>query len=576
MTTGAGVRLTGFPPASGFTDTDLLFMTQSGVTVKGTVAQLRTALVANRSVETFVSGTNFTPGTTTSLTLAGSYGSINAIDVYFDGVPQLDCTLSGKTLTFNPVIPSGTQQVVVKGANAGSIGTPSDGAVDDSKLAPGSKTYNRANGMLAVVDFPMVSVSVQDDTSAVQAAFNLALHTGRPVQLPFDRDVYITRPIDLKPMAPPSTYSGQVGIHTARANAILLQGQGGRAIKAAPNFSGQYMLQLIFDSTNNWIAPMWSGMQDFILDGSGVVDTALISNYCMNVQLRRMRATGVNTAFQWIGYGVAEIDRCQAFAGTCIDMSQGGGDSFIQNCDFYPTANGVLIGPSGGDLSLRDTVFTRQDADFPSSSQPIAVASTITATEFRDIRVRNCEFAGMLYGVSLSGSGGQTVKRVVIEGCHTTPSAGGALWTGSLALIKNAQEIDISGNFVGYPGNPPTNGTPLAGVGLVNCNNVGIRGNQFSYLTAPAVIATSCSGLNINDNRLNNVAMTDGTWTALYLQNVTNSTVSINTAQKTQPTAGQVFITELGTSTGNKGVGNNATGFTTFASLAPGSTSTYS
>jgi hypothetical protein len=531
------------------------------------------------TTDTFVAGTDFTPGTATSVTLSRTYGTTANLFVFFDAAfqgPDQIASLVGNVLTFTAPIPVGVQNVYVKGGTTLSIDIPPLQSIIDSMLAAGTKVKNRADLILDVRDFPMLGGSYQDDTTAVEDAFNLALQTGRPVQLPFDRDVYITRPIELRPQSAPSTYTGQVGIHTSRANAILLRGQGGRAIKAAPNFVGDHMLQLIFNSDHAWIAPQWSGMEDFILDGGGIVDTALISNYCMNVQMRRMRVTGTGNGFKWIGYGVASIDRCMFFVGTALDFSQGGGDSFIENCDFYPTYRGVVIGPSGANFSLRDCVFTRQDADFPVGSAPIAIASTITTDEIRDLRVRNCEFSGMQYGVSFSGSGGQTVKRIVIEGCHTTPSAGGALWTGALAYLENVQEGDISGNFVGYPSNPPTNGTPLAGVALVSSKNVGVRGNQFSYLTGPSVNGTNCSGLNISDNRLSNVAMAGSGNTAIYLNSVTNSVVSLNSAQKTEASAGATFITELGTSTANKGVGNNPSGFTTFATLAGGSTSSYS
>jgi hypothetical protein len=447
--------------------------------------------------------------------------------------------------------------------------------VTDAKVATGSKLSNRINDILEVKDFMIGVQPAFDDTVAVEAAFNLALQTGRPVQLPFDRDVFITRPIDLKPKSAPSTFTGQVGIHTSRANAVLLQGNGGRAIKAAPNFVGDYMLQLIFDAANGWIAPMWSELQGFILDGSGIADTALISNFCMNVAAKRMRITGVDTGMKWIGYGAAEIDRCMIFAGTCIDFSEGGGDSWISKSDFYPTSRGVIVGPSAGDFDLEACVFTRQDADFPGGSQPIAVSSTVTATEIRDLKVKHCEFSGMQVGVSLAGSSGFTLKRVLIEGCHTTPSAGGSLWTGALAHLENVQGGTITNNFVGFPGNTPI-GAPVAGIGMLNCKNIGMSGNQFDYLSSSALAASSCTGLNFNDNRMNNVAMTDGTGTAIFLENVTGSAVSCNTAQKTEATAGATFISEIGASTGNKGVGNVTTGFTTFASLAGGSTSTYS
>lgn len=535
--------------------------------------------------ERWVDGVDYTSGTSVSVTLSRSYTSkANLGSVVMAGVAQDPSTysISGTTLTFldgsgNPMpIPAGVSPIWCTGGTTLSLNRPATESVGDDSLIPDSKVDNRAQLILDVRDFPMLGGFYQDDTTAVESAFNLALQTGRPVQLPFDRDVYITRPIELKPLSAPSSWTGQVGIHTSRANAILLRGQGGRAIKAAPNFVGDHMLQLIFNTDHGWIAPQWSGMEDFILDGSGIVDTGLISNYCMNVQLRRMRMTGVSNGVKWIGYGVASIDRCMFFVGTALDFSQGGGDSFIQNCDFYPTYRGVVIGPSGANFSLRDCVFTRQDADFPVGSAPIAVASTITTTEIRDLRVRNCEFSGMQYGVSFSGSGGPTVKRITVEGCHTTPSAGGGLWTGALAYLENVQEGDISGNFIGYPQNPPTNGTPIGGVSLLNSKNVGVRGNQMSHLTASAVVATGCAGLNISDNRINNCARTGGSGTALYLQDVTDSVVSLNTAQRTETDAGTSFITELGSSTRNKGVGNNVTGFSTFATLAGGSTSSYS
>jgi hypothetical protein len=151
--TAASTRLNGFSPAVALSDTDLIYVDQNGE-AKATLAQFRTALSGNRSVETFVAGTNFTAGTTTSLTLAGSYGSISNVDVYFDGVPQLDCSLSGNTLSFNPVIAAGTQQVVVKGGAARSIGVPADASVSDAKIATGSKLFRRVFNVIDITDYP--------------------------------------------------------------------------------------------------------------------------------------------------------------------------------------------------------------------------------------------------------------------------------------------------------------------------------------------------------------------------------------------------------------------------------------
>jgi hypothetical protein len=65
----------------------------------------------------FVSGTHFTPGSTTSLTLSKAYASKAAVLVHFDGTFQASdqYTISGNTITFTSAIPVGTQNVYARG-----------------------------------------------------------------------------------------------------------------------------------------------------------------------------------------------------------------------------------------------------------------------------------------------------------------------------------------------------------------------------------------------------------------------------------------------------------------------------
>lgn len=190
----ASTRLNGFSPAVALADTDLVYVDQNGE-AKATVAQFRTALSSNRSVETFVAGTDFTPGSTASLSLVGSYGSVNNIDVYCDGVPQLDCTLSGQTLTFNPSIPAGIQQVVVKGGTSRTIGVPADQSVTDTKVSPGSKLYNRINGFFSVLDFGAKGDGVANDLPAFNDA---AASWGGPVLVPPNRQYNLSGGINFQ------------------------------------------------------------------------------------------------------------------------------------------------------------------------------------------------------------------------------------------------------------------------------------------------------------------------------------------------------------------------------------------
>lgn len=65
--------------------------------------------------ETFTNGGAFTAGTTTVITLANTYSTVNGI--FFDATFQGDdtYTLVGKTLTFNAVIPLGVGKVYFHG-----------------------------------------------------------------------------------------------------------------------------------------------------------------------------------------------------------------------------------------------------------------------------------------------------------------------------------------------------------------------------------------------------------------------------------------------------------------------------
>jgi len=84
------------------------------------------------------SATQFVPGISTSITLAGTYGSIANVPIYFDTGRQWDCTLAGQVLSFNPTVPQGVQAVYAAGGSARTIGTPSAGTVVDATVAPGA------------------------------------------------------------------------------------------------------------------------------------------------------------------------------------------------------------------------------------------------------------------------------------------------------------------------------------------------------------------------------------------------------------------------------------------------------
>ena len=95
------------------------------------------ASVGTAVVQDFLAGTNFTPGTTTSLSLSSTPSNTAAISVSFDGVHQSANTWSlfGTTLTFASAIPLNTQVVEIQWVQ--SSGSGGGGSVTAITAGPG-------------------------------------------------------------------------------------------------------------------------------------------------------------------------------------------------------------------------------------------------------------------------------------------------------------------------------------------------------------------------------------------------------------------------------------------------------
>lgn len=129
-------------------------------------------LAISPATEIFSAGTDFTPGTTATLTLKNQYLSTANIEVFFDASFQGpdQYTLVGTVLAFTSAIPAGIQKVYVRGGTSRLTNGPSDGTVLDTSVASGTRLYRRITDVRSFNDFGAVGDNTADDTAAIASA----------------------------------------------------------------------------------------------------------------------------------------------------------------------------------------------------------------------------------------------------------------------------------------------------------------------------------------------------------------------------------------------------------------------
>lgn len=157
---------------------------------------LNASIAGGVSDQIFVTGTDFVAGTSTYVTMLNPPPNANAMWVFMDGVYQNQNTynVSGATVTFNAVIPLGTNTIEIKWSNIG-VGSASSTIVQSITNAdftvPTAKDYvvNYTGTLTATHTVTLASTPSQGykvrviRAANVSQAFNININTPGAVQL---------------------------------------------------------------------------------------------------------------------------------------------------------------------------------------------------------------------------------------------------------------------------------------------------------------------------------------------------------------------------------------------------------
>ncbi len=461
----------------------------------------------------FLATTNFTPGTTTSLTLSSAPSTSDLLIIAFDGVWQNANTwsLSGAVVTFSAAIPLNIQVVEAKWstsstlAGVGSIGqsgTPLTGAVTVSSgagmiaqsgqniaFSPGNYNTTLTNGVArtvldkqqdlnSVFDFGVKCDNSTDDATTLQNAIN-ATPVGGKLYIPF-KNAGVCR----------------TSATLAFTNPIHLVCDPGVAIKPVPAINS--IAALDFIGSPNGLAFPTIVENCFIGDpavntrrgGVGMLfDTQTAGNYFRGLELRNVTIKAGTTG----AYGALFVNN--------VTNNPNGG-IFASAIRGGTIEGGIEFSGSGDNLSIRDTLIPWNGTS-GADNNGILVNLVSGAGSFLIDHINFSQPGGLVFDSVYSG----VVQNSQFEGRAVSTESNGAI-VDVRAGTATILDFKFRNNQVQAIGGV---GTPTLLHISSNATHVVVDGNAFATPTFYTGVFNSSAGLQLGPNYWNSGAHLSGT-----------------------------------------------------------------
>jgi hypothetical protein len=445
----------------------------------------------------------------------------------------------------NKPISSATQsaldaKVTGAGGNASATVVTATGGTTARALA------DRAADFVNVKEFGAVGDGTTNDTTAIQAAIDAAMQTGKPVMIDGPGPYLITSTLTVKITrdAGPTDTTPANDVHFTDLTSAHIVGRGMPTLKAGASMSA--MMELIFDTGDSDVGPFYSRVEGIGFDGNAQATTGLKSNSAMHVTIQKNRFWGLTRGIEFTGYGVARITENVIRATNGIYLVNGGGDSVIHSNDLFAAANNsacIYLGYYSGNLVISSNTFTNEGGYTTAYAVQLAGSTAPASEEIRDVTIDRNEFCGFTTGIRADGkaSGTKNVYRITITANHTLPFGG--VGTGALLAAVNCREISTHGNFL--------NGLALAsasgkGIACVTCEHMRISGNYFANYAGATVELSSCTDSDVALNKFVDCATTGTSYVVIALYGATSARNYFrnNVFRQTSASYGQYGILE--------------------------------